>query len=868
LILAWLACTATVVTLAPDLTRLAAEGQARLVPDDSESAQSRALVQEVWPDQAFQSAAVLALHRPEGLTDADRAYAAQVARQVAEAADRPAPLLRVVGPEADPEVASRLLSRDQTLQLVLFPLDAPFVAPAAQEAVADLEAILARLPAPPGLQIRWTGDAIIGRDYMRDVQTSLDRAAVVTVGLLLLILLAVYRSPWLAAIPLTTIAVGLLVSRSILAWMALAGWEISPLVELFLVVILFGCGTDFCLFLSWRFAEQLDRRDPAGSMAATLRSAFEPIATSAGTVIIGLLLMGTTQFKLFSSTGPSVALGLAVTLLAVLSLAPALLVLLARWRPSAFAWLARDHGGLWASIGQTVMRRPGLAWVATLLLMTPLAALGTRTHFIQDLLSEMPAQTPAHTAFRLIADKFGPGTVAPLSLVVRSTGDLRGSEGLALIDDLSRLLARQKGLAEVRSATQPLGSTEPLAPARIHNRLHQIQAGFARIESGARQLRQALIEGAARLRTALQLRRATGIDLTSTPAEAGSALARALRGQRISPPAGSTAEADSDPREIMVRELAKAADGADQIADGARRAREEVATILDDPVGRRSLDRLLVNRRTLEQFPELERALKAYISADGHVARFDLIQTDRFFSPEAMTHVGVLRTTVRDFLNHQDDLPITGFGIAGANAESADIWAVTQRDLYQTWFVVPIGVFLILLIALRHPLTCANLVGTMVLTYLFSLGLTHLVFVVWGGAPGLDWKVPLFLFVLLIAVGVDYNIFLMSRLTQAVREQGPRPGIAAAIGQTGRLISSAAAITACSFASFLTSPLASIRQLGFALVVGIATDALLVRPVLVPCGQWLLNRSRTPLLRRLVQGRRRTAVPPVSIGPG
>ncbi len=128
------------------------------------------------------------------------------------------------------------------------------------------------------------------------------------------------------------------------------------------------------------------------------------------------------------------------------------------------------------------------------------------------------------------------------------------------------------------------------------------------------------------------------------------------------------------------------------------------------------------------------------------------------------------------------------------------------------------------------------------LTYAFAFGATDLVFVSWLGAEGLDWKVPYFLFVLLVAVGVDYNVFLMARLHEESSDLGLRPGIVRAVGQTGGLITSAAAITACSFASFLTSPLASLRQLGFALVVGITVDALLVRPVLVPCGHWLLRR--------------------------
>ena len=108
---------------------------------------------------------------------------------------------------------------------------------------------------------------------MANVQTSLDRAALATVFLLLIVLLVVYRSFWLALVPLATIGVSLVISRGVLAWMTLAGWEISPLVELFLVALLFGSGTDFCLFVSWRFGEHWDPDDPAGAMRVTLQRA-------------------------------------------------------------------------------------------------------------------------------------------------------------------------------------------------------------------------------------------------------------------------------------------------------------------------------------------------------------------------------------------------------------------------------------------------------------------------------------------------------------------------------------------------------------------------------------------------------------------
>ena len=133
-----------------------------------------------------------------------------------------------------------------------------------------------------------------------------------------------------------------------------------------------------------------------------------------------------------------------------------------------------------------------------------------------------------------------------------------------------------------------------------------------------------------------------------------------------------------------------------------------------------------------------------------------------------------LRRQLREWLGEVRDADgkHPGAAITGANAESADIRALTRIDQYQTWVVVPIGVFLILLITLRDVMACINLVATMVLTYLFALGVAHVVFVYGFGSEGLDWKVPYFLFVLLVAVGVDYNVFLMTRL----QEEAARPG--------------------------------------------------------------------------------------------
>ena len=461
----------------------------------------------------------------------------------------------------------------------------------------------------------------------------------------------------------------------------------------------------------------------------------------------------------------------------------------------------------------------------------------------------MPRETSSVKNLKWLATKFDTGALAPLTVVLDSDSDLKSAEGLALIDDVSRFLSRQQHVGEVRSATQPLGSTAPLDPARLSERLRAVISGQAQIESGSHQLQDGLIDGATKLRVALWLEERTGIPLTGSSEATRAAIAANLRGAWNAPATerGTSQRPESavqpnDPRFVLIRELSRAADGAGRIAAGAARTRHEVSSILENPVGRRALNRLLITDETIRDHPELHRSLDAYITADGRRSRIDLTQSDRIYSAAAMDQVETIRRRTNEFLGDFEGPHVTA-RVSGENAESADIRALIRSDQLQSWYVVPIGVFLVLILTLRDPLACLNLVATMVLTYAFAMGATHLLFVIALGAAGIDWKVPYFLFVLLVAVGVDYNVFLMARVREESHRRHLGPAIIRAVGQTGGLISSAAAITACSFASFLFSPLDSLRQLGFALVVGIAIDALIVRPLLVPCGHWLLNRA-------------------------
>ena len=218
----WVALALVVGLTSPSLTRLAAEGQSKLLGRESESRRAAELVRRAWPDQAYESTAVLALHRPSGLTEADRRFAVRLAERFV------APIIPVTccgcwDPRAFPR--SRLDWSARTgPSLCWWCHSTPHMSlPAAHRAIAWLQSraneVRREASGVAGLELRWTGDAVIGRDYMAQVQASLDRAAVATVGLLLIVLLLVYRSFFLALVPLLTIGISLIIARGWLAWL-------------------------------------------------------------------------------------------------------------------------------------------------------------------------------------------------------------------------------------------------------------------------------------------------------------------------------------------------------------------------------------------------------------------------------------------------------------------------------------------------------------------------------------------------------------------------------------------------------------------------------------------------------------------------
>jgi RND superfamily putative drug exporter len=459
-------------------------------------------------------------------------------------------------------------------------------------------------------------------------------------------------------------------------------------------------------------------------------------------VIVGLGMLFFASFAKIKYTGPTIALSLAVALLASLTLAPALLALLRR----ALFWPFRETQspggrldpreqddvpttGFWVRAADLIVRHPAAILSVCLLALVPLAVVGANARPNYNQLADLDPDRPSVVGSQAVRRHFAVGELSPAAVLVDDPAlDFRSDPGRAAIAEISRRLLALDNVAEVRSLTQPVG--KPLG-------------------------------------------------------------------------------------------------GPDQGL---------LSRFADEALRRGAVSRYV--------------GVKPVDAADaGHITRIDIVfKTDPF----SETSLNALEQ-VRDVLGEAKAAgqPLEGtraIGMAGSTSMVNDLRRVTTSDLRRMYALITIGVYVILVLLLRRPGIGLYLVATVVLGYLASLGITDLVFhalhrgpTAWGG---LDWTVGFFLFVILVAVGEDYNIFLMARVVEEERKYGVTEGTRRAVAHTGGIISSCGLIMAGTFGAMLTGKLASLRELGFSLSLGVLLDTFLVRPILVPAFLVIVDRAR------------------------
>ncbi|MFK7777724.1 MAG: MMPL family transporter [Gimesia sp.] len=768
---------------APEWSTVVQNGEFAFLPEDSPSLQGEELFKLAFPDDLLASSIVIVVrreHGDQGLTPEDLNFIENILKpqlqKIADAGQTQDANSNTSSEEdssetktnssnisrirtyTDKAIGDLLQSEDNKASLVIVELSTEFLDQSNGKTIGSIEDLLQdeefKKSIELGLDISLSGIATVGRDMIRAANQSAEATELWTVLLVILLLIIIYRAPILALIPLITVFVSVKIALSFLA--ILASYGIVGLfsgIEVYVTVILYGAGVDYCLFLIARHREELDKectfKEAISNSVATVGAA---LAASAGTTMCGIGMMFFAQFGKFQQAGVAMSLSLFFVLIASLTLTPALLCLAGRFAywPQSFnervaisaGWLTPSSvmarlmqrnwaGSIWDSVSQALLKSPGKIWLTTTLILVPFAlvSLACYGNLSYGLLSELPHEDPSVVGTKAVQGHYPAGATGPLTILFQNPDiNFSDSQGRKAFEDLTDDLIKRKeelGIADIRNMIKPFG-----------------------------------------------------ID-----AEDEMEKAKSLRG--------------------------------------------------------------------LEKFRALSRIKlikNYYISSEqdlkNHVTRMDLILEKDPFSHDSMKQLAHVKTAINDSLPEalRDN---TKLYYIGATASISDLKAVTDQDQTRIDFLVLGSVFLILVILLRRPAISAYLILTVFFSYLVTLGVTFTVF--WALDPqnfiGLDWKVPMFLFTILIAVGEDYNIYLITRIDEEQKTKGPVDGVISALKKTGGIISSCGIIMAGTFSSLMAGTLVGMQQLGFALAFGVLLDTFIIRPIIVPAYLIMLYRG-------------------------
>jgi RND superfamily putative drug exporter len=797
LLVAWIVLVVGTWLSAPSWRVIAQDREFTFLPEDEPSRVASQKLAEAFPDERFGSNIVLLIHRAAhdpGRVESDNQFIEDVLYteltkivkdegfQIGQAVASNAPLFgdesnpppppqdtrraRIRTPIA-PGAGAFLVSPDGAAQLVVIDLSTEFLSTDNWPTINRIDKLLQDLreqgKMPPGLDIAMTGSALLGRDHTLAQYQGVRATGLLTIILVVVLLILIYRAPLLALIPLITVYLGVQVALNILALLGQAGYiELFQGLQIYITILAYGAGVDYCLFLTARYKEELDQgASPPDAVARAIGSVGAALTASAATVICGIAMMVFAQFGKLRVAGFAIPLTLAIVLLATLTFSSSLLRLAGRWafwphrlRNAGDERTAKpgEMGGLfqagrlqriWDWMGQVLLRKAGKVWLATVAVMLPfvVAAGLFYNRLSYDLIVGLPASAPSVVATKVLQQHFPAGVIGPLTvLIVDPQVNFDQPEGRDIIKRLTESLSARKDdlrLADVRSLTAPMGITK-----------------VSKVDPFA------------------------GLNL---------------------PPEVSKEAAQEGARQHYISSL-----------------------------GQRN-----------------------YIGT-----RLELVQNENPFSQQTIYDLNRVEQAVRDALPNQKTV-VSGEQVffAGTTPSVRDLAAVMGGDRARIDMLVVASVFIILLILLRQLVVTVYLLLSVLFSYFVTLGVTFLVF--WlldpSGFPGLDWKVAMFLFTILIAVGEDYNIFLMTRIHEEDRRYGPIRGITQALDRTGPIISSCGIIMAGTFGTLMAGSMAEMKQLGFALAFGVLLDTFVVRPILVPAFLMLLRRGQVPLLRWAVK---------------
>ncbi|KAA9160000.1 MMPL family transporter [Amycolatopsis acidicola] len=440
-IAAWALLAVVVISTAPALPTSTDESDA--LPRDYESIQASTLGQQAFPS-AFTPSMIVVFQRADGAA-LNKADSDKVAQVVTELSGKHLKDIEAIVPPQAATGAPVAISAVKMPQLS---------GANSQELTSSAKAFRTELQAAVSgtdLKAGTTGTVAQQLDSQEASSNSTGIVGIATVLLILVLLLVIFRSPIIALLPIVLIGIVSQIASGLISWVVkLFGMQADSSISSILIVVLFGVGTDYILFLMFRYRERLRAGDaPKQAMVTAVSRVGEAITSAAAVVIIAFLTMALSLFGFFRSMGPSLAIAVAVTLLAGLTLVPAVVSLLGTkvfW-PSK-AWQREPRAARFGAVGRAVGRRPAIFAGVSGVVMVALALGVFSFNPTFDLSSgSMPDTAESQVTMKALEKSLPAGATSPTNVYLQSENGTAFTQ--AQLDEFRAKIAGVHGVGQV-----------------------------------------------------------------------------------------------------------------------------------------------------------------------------------------------------------------------------------------------------------------------------------------------------------------------------------------------------------------------------------------------------------------------------------
>jgi putative drug exporter of the RND superfamily len=900
IILFWVGITVLVNVAVPQLEKVGEEHSAPMVPADAPSMEAMKAIGHDFREYDSNSSIMVVLEGRQALGDDAHRYYSGLVDQLSQDREHVQHVLNLWG---DPLTAAGVQSSDGKAAYVMVNIAGDQGTRLANESVGAVREIVDRSTPPAGLKAYVTGPAALTDALQLIANASLAKITLFTLAALTLMFLLVYRSVVTAAIQLFMSLIALACSRGVIAVLGYHNvFGLTTFATNILTMLAIAAGTDYGIFLIGRYQEALRADEDHKTAYYTTFRGTAPVVLGSGLTIAGATYcLSFTHLPYFQTMGLPVAIGMVVVVVVALSLGPAVLTVCGRFgllRPKGQA-----RGRLWRRVGTAVVRWPApiLAASAAAVLVGMLALPGFKPGYNDRYY--LPNDSWVNIGYAAADRHFSQARLNPDMLMVEADHDMRNPADMLVLDRVAKNVLRTVGVAMIQDITRPLGipiqhSSIPFqissqSSGQIGNLPYQKDRAADLLTQAGEFAKTIVI---LKQQYALQQQVAAATHDETQNLHETTATINELRDQianfdDVFRPIRSYFYWEKHCFDIpicwAIRSLFDAIDGIDKLADQFASLtasldkldalQPQLLALIPPQIASQETDRaltlsnyattsaidnqtdaLLQNATAMGQAfdtannddffylppeafsnPEFIRGLKMFLSPDGKAARFFVTQQGDPATPQGISLVDMERTAAQEGLK-QSSLSGAKVYVGGEAATYKDMHDGEKYDLMIAAAASLTLIFMIMLILTRSLVAALVIVGTAASSIAASFALSVLI---WQDLVGLRvyWVVQALAVIVLLAVGSDYNLLLVSRFKEEIHA-GLKTGIVRSMAGTGGVVTAAGLVFAFTMASMVGSDMRAIGQFGSTVCVGLLLDTLIVRTLLMPSIATLLGR--------------------------